>query len=128
MGLGWLRRFATRHGLGAHFAAVVFMGPLAAVAISGLREIHLVSPSPIWLIPTILVGGQVLTTTCGLWWDRSPSRLRLHTKIAMQTLVVTGTVYATGWGPALAIGLAIIGEETLTSAGSSSQRAVVGWT
>ena len=92
-----------------------------------LRQIHLVSQSPIWVIPALLVGGQFLTTGAGFWWDRKPTRFRLHAKTAAQAMVVTATIYATGWGPALAIGLVLVGQETLASAGSSSQRMVMGW-
>ncbi len=62
-----LRRLVSGEAKGVHFAAVLFMGPLAAVAILALRELHLVAPSPIWLIPLILVGGQLVTTApvCG---------------------------------------------------------------
>jgi diguanylate cyclase (GGDEF)-like protein/PAS domain S-box-containing protein len=111
-----------------HFAAVLFMGPLAAVAIVALRALHLVAPSPIWLIPVILVGGQLVATAAGIWRTRSPSRVRLHAWIASQTILVTATIYATGWGPALAIGLIIVGQEALAVTGSSSERAVLGWT
>ena len=125
---GRLRAFASRETHGVHFAAVLFMGPLAAVAILSLREVRLVSPTPIWVIPLFLVCGQVLTTACGFWWDRSPaSRVRLHARIGAQAVVVTATIYATGWGPALAIGLVLVGQEALTITGSSSQRVVVGW-
>ena len=103
------------------------MGPCAAAAIVALQAVHLVAWTPIWLIPCLLVCGQALTTTTGWWWDRRPNRLRLHAKIASQALVVTATVYATGWGPALAIGLVLVGQEGLTSAGSSSERVVLGW-
>ena len=111
-----------------HFAAVLFMGPVAAVAILGLREIRLVARSPAWLIPVILVGGQLLTTACGFWWDGSPqSRVRLHARIGSQAALVTAVIYATGWGPALAIGLVLVGHEALVMTGSSSQRVVLGW-
>ena len=101
---GRFRRFL-RGVNGMHFAAMFFMGPLAAVAIVGLREIHLVAPTPLWLIPAILVGGQMLTTTAGFWWDGSPdSRIRLHAWIGSQAVLVTAVIYATGWGPALASG------------------------
>ena len=126
--LGRLRRALSLEARGGHFAAVLFMGPLAALAILSLREIHLVARTPIWLIPLILVCGQSLTTTCGLWWDRSPnSRGRLHARIGSQAIVVTATIYATGWGPALAVGLVLVGQEALAITGSSSQRVVVGW-
>jgi diguanylate cyclase (GGDEF)-like protein/PAS domain S-box-containing protein len=104
------------------------MAPLAAVAIVALREMHLVSRSPIWLFPVILVGGQLLTTASGFWWEQTRSHLRLHAWIASQAVVVTATIYATGWGPALAIGLVLVGQQALVVAGSSAERAVLGWT
>jgi diguanylate cyclase (GGDEF)-like protein/PAS domain S-box-containing protein len=118
----------SREANGVHFAAMFFMAPVAAVAIVGLREINLVARSPVWLIPVILVGGQLLTTACGFWWDASPkSRVRLHARIGSQAALVTAVIYATGWGPALAIGLVLVGHEALVITGSSSQRVVLGW-
>jgi diguanylate cyclase (GGDEF)-like protein/PAS domain S-box-containing protein len=122
-----LRELLTGEARGLHFAAILVMAPLAAVAILALREIHLVSRSPIWLIPAILVCGQMLTIASGIAWDRSPDRVRLHARIATSAIVVTATIYATGWGPALAIGLVLVGQETLAITGSSALRAVVGW-
>jgi diguanylate cyclase (GGDEF)-like protein/PAS domain S-box-containing protein len=122
-----LRRLLSGEAKGAHFAAVLFMGPLAAVAIFVLRELHLVARTPIWLIPLILVGGQPLATAAGIWRKNRPSRVRLHVWVAAQTILVTATIYATGWGPALAIGLVLVGQEALAVTGSSSERAVLGW-
>jgi hypothetical protein len=56
MANGRLRRLVSGEARGAHFAAMLCMGPLAAVAILALRELHLVARTPIWLIPLILVG------------------------------------------------------------------------
>jgi diguanylate cyclase (GGDEF)-like protein/PAS domain S-box-containing protein len=123
-----LRRLVSGETKGVHFAAVLFMGPLAAVAILALRQLDLVTRTPIWLIPVILVGGQLVTTTAGLWWDRSHNRLRLHLLIASQTILVTAVIYATGWGPALGIGLVLMGQDALAVTGSSSQWVVLGWT
>jgi diguanylate cyclase (GGDEF)-like protein/PAS domain S-box-containing protein len=128
MALKRLRRLISGETKGVHFAAVIFMGPLAAVAILALRQLGLVARTPIWLIPVILVGGQLVTTSAGLWWDRSHTRLRLHGLIASQTILVTAVIYATGWGPALAIGLVLMGQDALAVTGSSSQRVVLGWT
>ncbi len=113
---------------GIHFAAVLLMPPLAAVAILAMRQLHLVSPSPIWLVPLILGAGQLVTTTTGLLFNRSHSRGRLHLWIASQAIVVTATIYATGWGPALAIGLVLVGQETLVVAGTPSEGPIVIWT
>jgi diguanylate cyclase (GGDEF)-like protein/PAS domain S-box-containing protein len=123
-----LRNRVWGESTGVHFAAVLLMPPAAAVAILALRQLHLVSPSPIWLIPLILGVGQLVTITTGAWWNRYKSRARLHLWIASQAIVVTATIYATGWGPALAIGLVLVGQETLVTAGSSSERAIVCWT
>jgi diguanylate cyclase (GGDEF)-like protein/PAS domain S-box-containing protein len=123
-----LRRLISGETKGVHFAAVLFMGPLAAVAILVVRQLGLVARTPIWLIPVILVGGQLVTTSAGLWWDRSHSRLRLHGLIGSQTILVTAVIYATGWGPALGIGLVLMGQDALAVTGSSSQGVVLGWT
>jgi diguanylate cyclase (GGDEF)-like protein/PAS domain S-box-containing protein len=113
---------------GGYFAAVLFMGPAAAAAIMGLRAVGLVARTPLWVVPAILIGGQALTTAIGLWFERSrDSGLRLHAMIAAHAAVVTAAIYATGWGPALAIGLVLVGQATLASQGSSTQRAVLGW-
>ncbi|HEY5171849.1 MAG TPA: EAL domain-containing protein [Acidimicrobiia bacterium] len=128
MAFGRLRRLVSGESQGLHFAAVLFMAPLAAVAIVALREMHLVSRSPIWLFPLILVGGQLLTTASGFWWEQTRGHLRLHAWVASQAVVVTATIYATGWGPALAIGLVLVGQQALVVAGSSAERAVLGWT
>ena len=122
-----VRRLMSGETKGLHFASVLFMGPLAAAAILALRALHLVSRTPIWLIPLILMGGQSLSVAAGIWRERSPSRVRLHLWIASQTILVTGTIYATGWGPALGFGLIIVGQEALAVTGSSSERAVLGW-
>jgi len=127
MAFSRLRRITSGEAKGVHFAAMLFMAPLAAVAILALRQIHLVARTPIWLIPLILAVGQVVTIGAGFWWDRRHNRVRLHVRIASQTILVTATIYATGWGPALAIGLVLVGQETLAICGSESRRAVLGW-
>ncbi len=123
-----LRRAISAQFKGAHWAAVIFMGPLAAAAILVLREFNLVAHSPLWLIPLLLVGGQFLTMVTGGLWGASPTRPRLHLWIASQSIVVTATIYATGWGPALAIGLVLVGQDTLARAGSTSERVILTWT
>ena len=128
MAFDHLRRLVSGESRGTHFAEMLFMGPLAAVAILALRQIHLVARSPIWLIPILLVVGQLASTATGFWWDRSPSPLRLHARIGSQIVLVTAVIYATGWGPALAIGLVLVGQESLAVTGSSSRRVVLAWT
>ena len=110
-----------------HFLVMACMGPLAAVAIAGLQAIGLVASSPIWLIPTILIVGQTMSTLADIRWQSSPTRVRLHARVAAQAIVVTATIYATGWGPALAVGLLVVGQEALTQVGPAAVRAVVGW-
>ena len=103
------------------------MGPLAAVAIALLDAAGLVAPEPIWLIPVIIVVGQIMCTIVDLVWRSSPTRGWLHARVAAQAIVVTLTIYLTGWGPGLAVGLLLVGQESLTAAGSGSERVVLGW-
>jgi len=118
----------SREAMGVHFVSVLFMGPLAALAIAALREVNLVARTPVWLIPVILVGGQLVTTTCGFWWDVNPaSAIRQNARIGSQAVVVAATIYATGWGPALAIGLVLVGQEALTIVGWSARYTVMAW-
>ncbi|HWS47249.1 MAG TPA: diguanylate cyclase, partial [Acidimicrobiia bacterium] len=112
---------------GVHFVAMMLMGPMAALAIMALRELGLVAATPLWLIPTILVGGQAVSTAADVWWKKSPTRLRMHARVASQALVVTAAIYAIGWGPALAVGLVLVGQEALAVIGPTAQRAVLGW-
>jgi diguanylate cyclase (GGDEF)-like protein/PAS domain S-box-containing protein len=109
------------------FVAMLGMGPASAVVIAGLRSVGLVAPSPFWLIPVILVLGQITTTFTDLAWTTWPTRPWLHVKIASQAIVVTATIYATGWGPGLSVGLLLVGQESLATVGSGALRAVMGW-
>jgi len=36
-------------------------------------------------------------------------------------------IYATGWGPSLAVGLVLVGQESMTTIGARAKRAVLGW-
>ena len=128
MEFGGVRRLVSKEARGAHFAEMLIMAPLAAVALVALQEVHFVSPSPIWLIPVLLVVGQVASTASGFWWDRSHTRVRVHARIASQVILVTAIIYTTGWGPALAIGLVLVGQESLAMTGSASYRVVLIWT
>ena len=128
MAFQWLRRLTSGEARGAHFAAMLFMGPVAAIAILVLLQFHLVAPSPIWLIPMILVLGQLASTATGFWWDKAQTQPRLHLRIGTQMILVTAVIYATGWGPALAIGLVLVGQESLAITGSDSLRVVLTWT
>jgi diguanylate cyclase (GGDEF)-like protein/PAS domain S-box-containing protein len=109
------------------FLALLGMGPASAVAIAGLRSVGLVSATPFWLIPLILVGGQMTTIMADLAWTTWRTRAWVHAKIASQAIVVTATIYATGWGPGLAVGLLLVGQESLATVGSNALRAVLGW-
>ncbi|MGQ0831291.1 MAG: putative bifunctional diguanylate cyclase/phosphodiesterase [Microthrixaceae bacterium] len=124
---GRFRRVAAREMRGTHFVAMLCMGPIAGVAITGLREIGLVAPSPVWLIPVLVVGGQAVSTMAHLAWQTWQTRAWLHARVASQAVIVTATIYATGWGPGLSVGLLLVGQESLATAGSTAQRVVLGW-
>jgi len=124
---GRLRVAVSRHVSGPRFLLLLSMGPLAAAAILALRSVGLAARTPIWLIPTVIVVGQMVTNATDLAWSMLSSRTTLHAKVAARAIVVTAAIYATGWGPALAIGLVLVGQETLTSTGADTHRVVMGW-
>jgi len=122
------RPFALRdHPAAVHVVTMMFMGPLAIVAILLLRRLGLITPSPLWLVPTVLVVGQVVSTICDLWWRKSPSRIRMHARVGSQAMTAMAMVYIIGWGPALAVGSVLVGQESLAVIGPIAQRAVLGW-
>jgi diguanylate cyclase (GGDEF)-like protein/PAS domain S-box-containing protein len=121
------RLVGLRERRGAHFVATLLMGPTAAVAIVFLRQVGLVARSPLWVIPTILVGGQSLNLVFGAWWDRSGSVLLMHLRVGSSAVVATATMYATGWGPALAVGSVLVSQEGLAIVGPEAEWAVLGW-
>jgi diguanylate cyclase (GGDEF)-like protein/PAS domain S-box-containing protein len=51
----------------------------------------------------------------------------MHTRIGAQALLVGAIIYSIGWGPALAVGFVLVGQEGLAVVGPSAQRAVLGW-
>ncbi len=103
------------------------MGPIAGLAILLLRSVGMVSRTPIWVIPAMFVVGLFFTYAMDLWWSVSGSRAALHARIASQAILVTATIYATGWGPSLAVGLVLVGQESMTTIGARAHRAVLGW-
>ncbi len=122
------RHFALRdHPAAVHIVTMMLMGPLAVVAILFLRRLGLVTPSPLWLVPTVLVVGQAGSTACDVWWRRSPSRIRMHARVGSQAMTAMAMVYVIGWGPTLAVGSVLVGQESLAVIGPIAQRAVLGW-
>jgi diguanylate cyclase (GGDEF)-like protein/PAS domain S-box-containing protein len=122
-----LRRAIAEQVGGARFFATLSMGPMAGLAIVLLQPSGLVAKTPIWLMPVILFVGLFFTYSMGLWWTVAESRPALHARIASQAILVTAMIYATGWGPSLAVGLVLVGQESMTTIGARAQRAVLGW-
>jgi diguanylate cyclase (GGDEF)-like protein/PAS domain S-box-containing protein len=122
-----LRRAISDQVGGARFYATLSMGPIAGLAIVALQPLGWVSKTPIWLIPAMLFVGLFFTYSAGLWWEVAKSRPALHARIASQAALVTAMIYATGWGPSLAVGLVLVGQESMTTIGVQAKRAVLGW-
>jgi hypothetical protein len=93
-----------------HFVAMLLMGPVAATAIVLMQQLGFAARTSLWVVPTIVVCGQACTTAADFWWERSPTKVRMHTRIGAQALLVGAVVYAIGWGPALAVGFVLVGQ------------------
>lgn len=100
---------------------------LATVALVLLGEAGLLADVPLWLVPGLMILGFVLSTAVTRWWGTCCSSVQLHFRIASQAIAVTAVIYATGWGPALAIGYACIAADAVEELGSTAARPVLLW-
>jgi diguanylate cyclase (GGDEF)-like protein/PAS domain S-box-containing protein len=110
-----------------HFIAMVVMGPVAAAAIIVMQQLRVAARTPLWLVPAIVVGGQAAVSMLDIWFERSPTRFRMHARVGSQALVTGAVIYAIGWGPGLALGFVLVGQEGLAIVGPAAQQAVLGW-
>jgi diguanylate cyclase (GGDEF)-like protein/PAS domain S-box-containing protein len=109
-------------GARAGYTAALFAG----IALWWLGRWDLVAPlSPLELV--LLFGvGNFCTTTVGIWWRRDrESKARLLAHVAAETGLVTIVIYATGWGPVLAIGYVFLVHSVVADAGARSWRALL---
>ena len=107
--------------------ALVGMSPIAAVAIILLQRLGYVAQLAFWVIPVVFVVATAASAATFVLSARVSARWMLHVRAAVQAAAVVGPIYATGWGPTLAVGLVLVGQETIAVAGSGAVNVVTGW-
>ncbi len=104
------------------------MGPLALVALIVVRRWNVVAQNPVWVYVAVVAMAPTLSAPANMWYFVRPSsRLRRHLRIAVHSAVVTGVIYATGWGPVLISAYAIVALENISRCGSRVWRETLFW-
>src|SRR4051794_40908206 len=110
------------------FSVLIFAaGPAAILTLPWLQHAHLIADTPFSLLVVLLLACSVSNMgAIALERRLSPAR-GLHLRVAVAALSTAWVVYATGWGPLLAIGYAIGIADAMRMHGSRAWRPGLGW-
>src|SRR6478672_11770292 len=73
-----------------------------------LRQLGAIAATPLWVYCVLLVGGAVSSAVVLRRWPGGCTTRQLHCRVAVNAAVTTAVIYATGWGPTLAIGYVFV--------------------
>ena len=107
--------------LRAHFEAV-----LTAIAFIVLHEAGLIADTNIWVLLGLIVVGAALRTSSERRL-RGPESRKLNARLALGTATTGVIMYATGWGPVLAIGFVFTAAQNIKVSGSIATRPAIAW-
>lgn len=101
--------------------------PILVLAIAALHDMGYLANTPLAnLIGLFLLGGScLLASTWVLWPLDTPTRI--HARAAFMSPVCFAIIYATGWGPALVLGYAILVSIEIGGWGSRAAWAYIWW-
>jgi diguanylate cyclase (GGDEF)-like protein/PAS domain S-box-containing protein len=102
--------------------------PFGLVGMWALHAVGALGPTPLWVLLTLLaltalVGGAVELAARRL----PPSPFRTHLRLASATICTTAVLYATSWGPVIAIGYVLAVIDALRTEGSHTWRPGLEW-
>jgi diguanylate cyclase (GGDEF)-like protein/PAS domain S-box-containing protein len=103
------------------------MGPAAFVTIMLLRRYGLIAQESAWLWLGIFIAIPLLSVAADELYDRHPSALTLHARVAWHAAAVTIVIYLTGWGPVMVGAFAFVALENLSRYGSRSWKVTALW-
>ena len=119
----WGRRLGDFKSRGLNLVEVV----LTVAAFVVLRRIGLIAPTPLWFYVVTVTGGGALSALAFRRWGADCGPRQLHYRVATNMLLSTVVIYATGWGPALAIGYTYIAADAIKHSGARSARPSMIW-
>jgi len=103
------------------------MGPLALVVILLLMRFGDVARESDWLWLSVFIVVPIVSLLGNHLFNRKPSEVRLHLRVASGALAVTIVIYLSGWGPVLAGAFAFLALENIAHGGSRVWRITALW-
>src|SRR5579864_4395368 len=103
------------------------MGPFALVIILVLRHFGVVAREPLWLWLTVFTAIPATSMAFEILYQRRPTTVRLHARIACHAAAVTTVIYLSGWGPVLTGAFAFVALENVSHDGSATWRRTATW-
>ncbi|MBV8985048.1 MAG: EAL domain-containing protein [Acidimicrobiia bacterium] len=82
--------------------------PLTALVFYALHEWGSIADTPLWSLYLILGLAGLTSFLAERRWPAECTRRQLHARVAIDIAATTAVVYATGWGPTLAIGYVFV--------------------
>ena len=92
-----------------------------------LRDLNAIASTPLLVYCLLLAGGGTVSALVLRWWPGNCSTRQLHCRVAANAAVTTAVIYATGWGPALALGYMFVATDNIRHSGSRAARPCIGW-
>src|SRR5271163_3502725 len=103
------------------------MGPLAFVVILLLMRFGDVARESAWLWVAVFIVVPMISLLGNYLYEKNPSEVGLHLRVASGALAVTIVIYLSGWGPVLAGAFAFLALENIAHGGSRVWRITALW-
>jgi diguanylate cyclase (GGDEF)-like protein/PAS domain S-box-containing protein len=100
---------------------------LTIVAFVFLRRVGAVAQTPLWVYVALVLVGGTLSALAFRWWGPECSTSQLYWRVGVNMLSATAVIYATGWGPALALGYMYLATDGIKHSGARSARPSLVW-
>jgi diguanylate cyclase (GGDEF)-like protein len=102
-------------------------GPVAALSIPWLQNAHLIAPTPLWILISLLVACSLTNAMVITIEGRLSPTWGLQLRAAVAAISTGWVIYATGWGSLLVIAYAIAIADAMRVHGSRAWRPGLAW-
>jgi diguanylate cyclase (GGDEF)-like protein/PAS domain S-box-containing protein len=102
--------------------------PLTAAAFWVLHDWGGIAPIRLWLLFAILGVAGLVSAAAEAYWPVGCTTRQLHARVALDVASTTAVIYATGWGPTLAIGYVFVVANEFRKHGSRVWQPALVWT
>jgi diguanylate cyclase (GGDEF)-like protein/PAS domain S-box-containing protein len=114
-------------GYQSPLALAYAIGPVAFTLIWGLRAAGVIADLPLWVYAAVWIGPSGLGVLCNAVYKRHPTKWALHLRAANDALATTLIIYATGWGPAIAVVYLVAAQQLVAATGPETWRVTRLW-